>query len=126
MSENNDKKGRLLRVSDVARRLKVSRARVHQYIEEGRLRVQRDPYSNWYLIDEQDLENLPLGRHWRREHGVEPGDTVHLLVAPRCIGVVKEVIEPDTLVVACPGTMHGMVHVNAWDVEHAEQGEQKR
>lgn len=124
MKENSK---RLLRVSDVARRLKVTRTRVHQYIEEGRLPVQRDPYSNWYLIDEADLKKLPLGRNWRGEHGIEPGDTVTLLVAPRCTGVVAEVKEPDVLAIECFGTPHGMVHVSAWDVrkEEPEKGEAK-
>lgn len=99
--------------------MKVSRARVHQYIEEGRLPVRRDPFSNWYLIDERDLNKLPLGRNWREEHGVVVGDDVRLLVAPHSEGVVKEVKRPDTLVVSCPGAP-GMVHVSAWDVEKWE------
>lgn len=115
--ENSASLGRLLSVSQVAKRLNVSRARVHQYIEEGRLPVQRAPYSNWYLIDEEDLDRLPLGRDWRDKHGIEPGDTVRLLVAPHCIGIVKEV--KDTLVIQCDGAP-GMVHVGAWDVEKVE------
>ncbi len=116
MYKDNGKNPRLFSVSQVAKRLGVSRARVHQYIEEGRLRAQRDPHSNWFLIDERDIEKLPLGRDWREEHGIEPADEVRLLVSPYCTGTVKEVHKPDILVVTCPKPS-GIVHVSAWDVE---------
>lgn len=114
--------GRKLRVTEAAKRLNVSRARIHQYIEEGRLKVERDSYSNWYLIDEDDLKHLPTGRNWREAHGVKVGDYVRLLVQPRVEGTVKKVREPDELTVECGGKA-GMVVVSAWDVEYAEREE---
>lgn len=45
-------------VSDAAKTLGVTRARVLRFINEGRLPAQRDKLTGWFLIDAADLRSF--------------------------------------------------------------------
>ena len=48
----------MVTIKQAAKRLKVGRARVQQFIEDGRLRAHKDSLSGWYLIDPTDLASF--------------------------------------------------------------------
>ena len=48
----------MVTIKEAAKRLKVGRARVQQFIEDGRLPARKDSMTGWYLIAPSDLASF--------------------------------------------------------------------